>query len=244
MNWELSLTIFRMEAAVAAARCCLKACSGYPQTAALAAFRPRRDHCGHIRRLRKGLNEIKKWMKTAEDRSRKQRSITHLPRSIVHVCAGRLMEAEKALSEALGLVEQIGLYGQLFSVHNNIGVCYMESGKISHALTHFQHAFALARGRHGPGHAPIVDDNYAQFLFHRGDHEEAITYCRSALASGGDHFSRGFPLPDTPLSAFLASSLGGLRRRRKPAEKLRSRSLGRNIEAATSPTWRSFSRGC
>jgi tetratricopeptide (TPR) repeat protein len=97
------------------------------------------------------------------------------------VAAGRLMEAERIFLEAIELLERYCLFGTLFSLHNNLGVCYTDQGRYGDALLQFEEAARLGREFMVTGEASTVADNLAMLHLERGEHELALRTVRGAM---------------------------------------------------------------
>lgn len=99
------------------------------------------------------------------------------------VAAGRLVEAEAAFLEAIQMIERYCLYGGLFSLHNNLGVCYTDQGRYADALVQLDEAARVARELGGTGELSTVADNLAMLHLERGEHELALRTVRGAMTS-------------------------------------------------------------
>jgi tetratricopeptide (TPR) repeat protein len=97
------------------------------------------------------------------------------------VAAGRLMEAERIFLEAIELLERYCLFGTLFSLHNNLGVCYTDQGRYGDALLQFEEAARLGREFSVTGEASTVADNLAMLHLERGEHDLALRTVRGAM---------------------------------------------------------------
>jgi tetratricopeptide (TPR) repeat protein len=86
------------------------------------------------------------------------------------VLAGRLLEAEPALLEAVQLAERHWLQNTLTSLHNNLGLCYLEQGRYEEATR----AFEKASNGPGPNDSVIATDNLATTFLECGDFKLAI----------------------------------------------------------------------
>lgn len=99
------------------------------------------------------------------------------------VAAGRLVEAEAAFLEAIQMIERYCLYGKLFSLHNNLGVCYTDQGRYADALVQLDEATRVAEELRGTGELSTVADNLAMLHLERGEYELALRTVRGAMTS-------------------------------------------------------------
>jgi tetratricopeptide (TPR) repeat protein len=106
------------------------------------------------------------------------------------VAAGRLVEAEARFLEAIELIERYCQYGALYSLHNNLGVCYTEQGRFAEAMARFAATSQAAKEFGGPGDVAMVGDNMAVLYFESGTLEESLATARAAV-SNGSRSSRG-----------------------------------------------------
>jgi tetratricopeptide (TPR) repeat protein len=97
------------------------------------------------------------------------------------VAAGRLIEAEQIFLEAIELLERYCMFGTLFSLHNNLGVCYTEQGRYPDAILQFEEAARLGSELSVSGEASSVADNLAMLHLERGEHELALRTVRGAM---------------------------------------------------------------
>jgi tetratricopeptide (TPR) repeat protein len=106
------------------------------------------------------------------------------------VAAGRLMEAERIFLEAIELLERYCLFGTLFSLHNNLGVCYTDQGRYGDALLQFEEAARLGSEFSVTGEASTVADNLAMLHLERGEHELALRTVRGAMTKAASRSPR------------------------------------------------------
>lgn len=111
-------------------------------------------------------------------------------RGTVLVTAGRLIEAESAFLRGVELMERCCLYGSLFGLHNNLGVCYMERGRFTEARKQFEEAARFGREFSAPSDAAIADDNIALLLLEEGNHRAALEIARNRPSDGANPSAR------------------------------------------------------
>jgi tetratricopeptide (TPR) repeat protein len=97
------------------------------------------------------------------------------------VAAGRLVEAEQIFLEAIEVIERYCLFGTLFSLHNNLGVCYTDQGRYQDALLQFEEATRLGAELNLSSTGKGVSDNLAMLHLERGDFELALRTVRGAM---------------------------------------------------------------
>jgi tetratricopeptide (TPR) repeat protein len=116
------------------------------------------------------------------------------------VAAGRLIEAESRFLESIDLSERYYLFGALFGLHNNLGVCYTEQGRYEEATSHLTAAIRAGEEFGVRGDRGIASDNLALLHFERGAFKHALESARPANA-----FS-----PSAPRSLYYRHAIVGL----------------------------------
>jgi tetratricopeptide (TPR) repeat protein len=99
------------------------------------------------------------------------------------VALGRLPIAERRFLEAIDLIERCYLYGSLYGIHNNLGVCYTGQGRYVEAKTQFELATRAGREFGRPGDRGLVEENIAMLHWEQGDFGRAL---QTARPVGGD----------------------------------------------------------
>jgi tetratricopeptide (TPR) repeat protein len=107
------------------------------------------------------------------------------------VAYGKLREAEESLLEAVRLAEQFCTYDLLFSVRNNLGVCYLEQGRFAEAEVQLNEAMWAGNELIGPSEAAVAVDNYATLAYEQGQFDQAVRRARHALAQERSISARG-----------------------------------------------------
>jgi tetratricopeptide (TPR) repeat protein len=74
------------------------------------------------------------------------------------------------------------LFGTLFSLHNNLGVCYTDQGRYQDALLQFEEATRLGAELNLSSTGKGVSDNLAMLHLERGDFELALRTVRGAMS--------------------------------------------------------------
>jgi tetratricopeptide (TPR) repeat protein len=112
-------------------------------------------------------------------------------RGTVLIAAGRLLDAEDSLLRGIELMERCCLYDGLFSLHNNLGVCYMEQGLFDEARHQFDDATRVGREFIGPSGTAITADNMTLLHYEIGDYHSALEIARGRAVHDTVRSSRG-----------------------------------------------------
>jgi tetratricopeptide (TPR) repeat protein len=107
------------------------------------------------------------------------------------VLAGRLLDAEKALLEALELIERCCMYDALFALHNNFGVCYTGLGRYSEAKDQLTQAARIASELTETQRSGMAAENLAMMYLEAEEYERALQTIRSSTAASHVRSLRG-----------------------------------------------------
>jgi tetratricopeptide (TPR) repeat protein len=127
-----------------------------------------------------GLEIVEKTLPIAQE-STAALSIWMPAKATLLVAAGRLIEAEQIFLEAIELLERYCMFGTLFSLYNNLGVCYTDQGRYPDAILQFEEAARLGSELSVSGEASTVADNLAMLHLERGEYELALRTVRGAM---------------------------------------------------------------
>lgn len=123
-----------------------------------------------------------------------------LTRASILVASGKLVDAERDFLETAALVERFGLYGHLFHLYNNFGLCYLEWGRYPEAEVLLRKAFDVSSTSWGD--SLVAADNLGILCFETQRFEEALQLALQSLEANT-------PLR-SPRSWFAATAMAGL----------------------------------
>jgi tetratricopeptide (TPR) repeat protein len=107
------------------------------------------------------------------------------------VLAGRLLDAEKALLEALEMIERCCMYDALFALHNNFGVCYTGLGHYSEAKDQLTQAARIASELAETQRSGMAAENLAMMYLEAEEYEQALQTMRGSTAASHVRSLRG-----------------------------------------------------